>query len=138
MQEQPSCLCSRRILLEKTWTVTMPRRWTSALKMEVLRLWMRKPARVVRHCPWLMLELALVTLFNGLGGTPTTECAYVKSNVTDLAYFSSKVTFGTGGVEKVHDLGQLNELEKERLEEVKAQLKSEIDTGLKFAEGLSV
>merc|ERR1712066_538031 len=56
----------------------------------------------------------------GLSGTPTTECAYVKSNVTDLAYFSSKVTFGTGGVEKVHDLGELNDLEKERLEEVKA------------------
>lgn len=75
-------------------------------------------------------------VLNGLGGTPTTECAYVKSTVTDLAYFSSKVTFGTGGVEKVHDLGQLNDMEKERLEEVKAQLKSEIDTGLKFAESL--
>merc|ERR1712187_133281 len=77
-------------------------------------------------------------VLNGLGGTPTTECAYVKSSVTDLAYFSSKVTFGKNGVEKVHDLGELNDLEKERLEEVKAQLRSEIDTGLKFAEGLSV
>merc|ERR1712080_329628 len=27
----------------------------------------------------------------GLGGTPTTECAYVKSTVTDLPYFASKV-----------------------------------------------
>merc|ERR1712226_1425419 len=74
----------------------------------------------------------------GLGGTPTTECAYVKSSITELAYFSSKVTFGTGGVEKVHDLGTLNDIEKERLEEVKSQLKTEIETGLKFAEDLTV
>merc|ERR1712048_1056162 len=30
----------------------------------------------------------------GLSGTPTTECAYVQSNVVDLPYFTSKVTFG--------------------------------------------
>merc|ERR1711990_854208 len=37
----------------------------------------------------------------GLNGTPTTECAYVLTNVEpDVPYFTSKVTFGKGGVEK--------------------------------------
>merc|ERR1712137_1237601 len=53
----------------------------------------------------------------GLGGTPTTECAYVKSSVTDLPYFSSKVTFGKNGVERVHELGPMSDYEKTRLVE---------------------
>merc|ERR1712032_1794783 len=65
----------------------------------------------------------------GLAGTPTTECAYVASNITDLPYFSSKVTFGTKGVEKIHDIGPLNEYEQGRLAEASAQLKTEIDKG---------
>jgi len=69
----------------------------------------------------------------GLGGTPTTECAYVKSSVTDLPYFSSKVTFGKNGVEKVHELGPMTEYEKTRLVEASAQLKKEIEKGLEYA-----
>lgn len=72
-------------------------------------------------------------VLNGLSGTPTTECAYVMSSVTDLPYFSSKVTFGVNGVEKVHELGPMTEYEKTRLEEASAQLKTEIDKGLEFA-----
>merc|ERR550532_2199206 len=72
-------------------------------------------------------------VLHGLSGTPTTECAYVMSSVTDLPYFSSKVTFGKGGVEKVHELGPMTEYEKTRLEEASAQLKTEIDKGLEFA-----
>merc|ERR1712232_16359 len=42
----------------------------------------------------------------GLNGVPTTECAYVLSDVTPgCSYFTSKVTFGPKGVEKVHPLG---------------------------------
>lgn len=69
----------------------------------------------------------------GLGGTPTTECAYVMSNVTPLPYFSSKVTFGVTGVEKVHDLGPMTDYEKERLKEVSEQLMQEIQKGLDYA-----
>merc|ERR1712157_296933 len=72
----------------------------------------------------------------GLGGTPTTECAYVKSSVTDLPYFSSKVTFGKTGVEKVHDLGPMSDYEKTRLVEASAQLKTEIEKGLEYAASL--
>merc|ERR1711991_846941 len=72
-------------------------------------------------------------VLNGLSGTPTTECAYVKSDVHSLPYFSSKVTFGTSGVEKVHDLGTLSDHEKTRLAAATEKLKVEIDTGLEYA-----
>jgi len=73
-------------------------------------------------------------VLNGLSGTPTTECAYVQSSVVpELPYFSSKVTFGINGVEKVHELGPMSEHEKTRFVEVCAQLKTEIDKGLEYA-----
>merc|ERR1712157_61743 len=72
-------------------------------------------------------------VLNGLGGTPTTECAYVKSGVTELPYFTSKVTFGKNGVEKVHELGAMSDHEKTRLAEATEQLKAEIDKGLEWA-----
>merc|ERR1712087_504263 len=70
----------------------------------------------------------------GLQGRRRTECAYVASDITDLPYFTSKVVFGQNGVEKVLPLGKLNEHETKRLEEVKTQLKGEIETGVKYAE----
>jgi len=73
-------------------------------------------------------------VLNGLSGTPTTECAYVQSSVVpELPYFSSKVTFGVNGVEKVHELGPMSDHEKTRLAEVTEQLKGEIQRGLDYA-----
>merc|ERR1711994_956437 len=69
----------------------------------------------------------------GFLGRKRTECAYVASTVTDLPYFAQKVTFGEGGVVKVLPLGELNEHETKRLEEVKPVLQKEIDTGLEYA-----
>merc|ERR1711871_1362758 len=51
----------------------------------------------------------------GLNGTPTTECAYVASDVTDLPYFASRVVFGKNGVEKILPVGTLNSYEEKRL-----------------------
>merc|ERR1719281_350974 len=70
----------------------------------------------------------------GLSGRKRVECAYVKSDITDLPYFTSKVVFGSKGVEKVLGIGKLNEYEEKRLEEAKAQLKTEIETGMTYAE----
>jgi len=70
----------------------------------------------------------------GLSGRRRVECAYCKSDVTDLPYFAQKVVLGEGGITKVLPLGELNEHETKRLEEAKAQLKTEIETGLKYAE----
>lgn len=71
----------------------------------------------------------------GLSGRKRTECAYCKSDiVADLPYFTQKVVFGEGGIIKVLPIGELNEYETKRLEEAKTQLKTEIETGLKYAE----
>merc|ERR1711959_272815 len=70
----------------------------------------------------------------GLAGRRRVECAYVKSDVEGLGYFTSKVVFGEGGVKKVLPLGELNEHEKTRLEEAKTALKAEIETGTAYAE----
>merc|ERR1711908_140686 len=70
----------------------------------------------------------------GLSGRRRVECAYVKSSITELPYFASKVVFGEGGVTKVLPIGELNEHETKRLAEVKEVLKGEIESGTKYAE----
>merc|ERR1719410_1207047 len=55
----------------------------------------------------------------GLQGRRRVECAYVKSDISDLPYFTSKVVFGESGVSKVMPIGELNEYETKRLEEAK-------------------
>merc|ERR1712182_18677 len=73
-------------------------------------------------------------ILNGLNGTPSTECAYVVSDgVSSLPYFTTKVTFGTNGVEKVHPIGPLNDYEQKRLAQASSQLQTEIQTGLDYA-----
>merc|ERR1712039_1050767 len=78
------------------------------------------------------------SILSGLAGRKRVECAYVKSDVSDLPYFTSKVVFGPNGINKVLPYGKLNEYEEKRLEEAKAQLKSEIETGMKYAEETSL
>jgi len=71
----------------------------------------------------------------GLAGVPTTECAYVESSVQPgLKYFSSKVVFGKGGVERVLPLGKLSAHEQSRLEELIPILKDEVADGIAYAE----
>eukprot|EP00933_Yihiella_yeosuensis_P016854 TRINITY_DN1425_c0_g1_i1.p1 TRINITY_DN1425_c0_g1~~TRINITY_DN1425_c0_g1_i1.p1 ORF type:complete len:384 (-),score=106.80 TRINITY_DN1425_c0_g1_i1:240-1304(-) len=73
------------------------------------------------------------SVLKGLSGTPTDECSYVASTVTPLPYFSSRVTFGKNGVEKVHEIGKLNAHEEARLKEASAALEKEIAKGLEYA-----
>lgn len=74
-------------------------------------------------------------VLKGLAGEKALECAYVKSDVMPgLAYFTQKVVFGKGGIEKVLPIGKLNAHEQTRLEEVTAALKAEIETGVKYAD----
>merc|ERR1712115_91284 len=63
------------------------------------------------------------SVLSGLAGEPKVECAYVASDITDLPYFTSKVRFGSKGVEEVLPIGNLNAYEQKRLEEAKNQLK---------------
>ncbi|PWZ17962.1 Malate dehydrogenase, mitochondrial [Zea mays] len=72
----------------------------------------------------------------GLNGVPDiVECSFVQSTVTELPFFASKVRLGKNGVEEVLGLGELNEFEKKGLENLKGELKSSIDKGIKFAHG---
>ncbi|XP_078431590.1 malate dehydrogenase, mitochondrial-like [Wolffia australiana] len=70
----------------------------------------------------------------GLNGVPDiVECSYVQSTVTDLPFFASKVRLGKNGVEEVLGFGPLSDLEKEGLENLKAELKASIEKGIQFA-----
>ena len=70
-----------------------------------------------------------------LGGAPgVRECAYVaQDSVKGLAFFAHPVTFGTEGVEEIHDItGSLSADETARVEEAKKQLAGQIKKGLDF------
>ncbi|XP_066360605.1 malate dehydrogenase, mitochondrial-like [Miscanthus floridulus] len=72
----------------------------------------------------------------GLNGVPDiVECSFVQSTMTELPFFASKVRLGKNGVEEVLGLGELNDFEKKGLENLKAELKSSIEKGIKFAHG---
>merc|ERR1719356_438768 len=51
------------------------------------------------------------SILAGLMGKKRIECAYGKSDITELPYFASKVQFGEKGVMKVLPLGDMNEYE---------------------------
>merc|ERR1712060_847105 len=70
-------------------------------------------------------------------GTEVVEAKGGKGSATlSMAYAGAR--FGKGGIVKVLPLGELNEYETKRLDEAKAQLKTEIETGLKYAEANSL
>merc|ERR1719414_2449643 len=101
-------------------------------------LWRQRAAKAAPFSRWPMQGQGSARLLAGLSGRKRTECAYCKSDVTDLPYFTQKVVFGEGGIVKVLPIGELNEYETKRPEEAKAQLKSEIESGLKYAEANSL
>jgi malate dehydrogenase len=79
------------------------------------------------------------SILAGLSGRRRVECAYVASTIEeDFPYFTSKVVFGEKGVTKVLPVGNLSDYEKTRMAECKAALKTEIETGLKYAEANSL
>merc|ERR1712129_282125 len=50
----------------------------------------------------------------GLSGKKRVECAYCKSDITDLPYFTQKVVLGEGGIVKVLPIGKLSDYETGR------------------------
>eukprot|EP00747_Dinoflagellata_sp_TGD_P143679 gnl/TRDRNA2_/TRDRNA2_176421_c0_seq4.p1 gnl/TRDRNA2_/TRDRNA2_176421_c0~~gnl/TRDRNA2_/TRDRNA2_176421_c0_seq4.p1 ORF type:complete len:423 (-),score=97.32 gnl/TRDRNA2_/TRDRNA2_176421_c0_seq4:166-1434(-) len=74
------------------------------------------------------------SILSGLNGKERTECAYVMSDACEgLPFFAGKVVFGKKGVVKCCPIGKLSAHEKTRLEEVKAALTKEINSGLEYA-----
>jgi malate dehydrogenase len=67
------------------------------------------------------------------GEANVVECTYVESNVVpNTRFFASKVTLGKNGVEKIHDLGKLDEFEQQKLKEMLPDLQSQIEKGVEF------
>jgi len=74
-------------------------------------------------------------VLSGLSGQRTVETAFVKQVDGPCPYFSSRVTFGRTGVEKVHKIGgKLSPHEKTSLGEVVELLKRDVQDGLDYAE----
>lgn len=67
------------------------------------------------------------------GESDVVECAYVKSDLTEAAYFANPVQLGPNGVEKNLGYGDLNEYEQELLKEAIPELLKNIKTGEDFA-----
>lgn len=52
------------------------------------------------------------------GKTGVVECTFIKSSVTDAAYFATPVRLGKGGVEENLGLPSLSAFEEKKLKEV--------------------
>jgi len=73
-------------------------------------------------------------VLRGLAGRRGSECAFVKSDLSELSYFASPVTFGRTGIERVPQLpNNLSAFEQERLNEATGLLRTEVEAGLEYA-----
>lgn len=68
------------------------------------------------------------------GESGIVECAYVQSNVTDLDFFASNVLLSQEGARKVFELGEMDEYEKNALNELKEELNNSINRGYKYVQ----
>jgi len=67
------------------------------------------------------------------GEANVVECAYVKSDaVKGAEYFSTPVTLGPNGVEKIHGTGKLTSFEQKLLEAAMSELNTNIKAGAEF------
>ncbi|XP_075983442.1 malate dehydrogenase 2 [Anticarsia gemmatalis] len=74
------------------------------------------------------------SVLRGLNGeSNVVECAYVKSDITEAAYFANPVVLGKNGVEKNLGYGKLNAYEQELLKAAMPELLKNIKTGEDFA-----
>ena len=63
------------------------------------------------------------------------ECAFVSSQATDLAFFSTKVQLGRTGATAVLPIGILSEFEKAGMEAMLPELSASIEKGEEFGKG---
>lgn len=73
------------------------------------------------------------SVLRGLAGeSNVVECAYVKSSLTEAAYFANPVVLGKNGVDKNLGYGTLNAFEQQLLKAAMPELLKNIETGEKF------
>jgi malate dehydrogenase len=70
----------------------------------------------------------------GLSGEKgVTECTFVESTITDATFFSSPVTLGKEGVEKIHGYGTVNAYEEKLIADMMPDLISQAKKGVEWA-----
>lgn len=74
-------------------------------------------------------------ILKGLSGESVTACAFVESNLTEAAYFASPCKLGPNGVEQVLPFGEISAYEKQWLDKMMPELKTQIQKGIDFAHG---
>ncbi|CAH0402891.1 unnamed protein product [Chilo suppressalis] len=75
------------------------------------------------------------SILRGIKGQPDIiECAYVRSDVADLKYFSNPVLLGQNGICWNLGYGKLSEFEQKLLEDAVPELRQDIERGEKFIE----
>lgn len=74
---------------------------------------------------------SLLEAMNGREGV--VECAFIKSDLTEAAYFASPVLLGKNGVEKNLGIGNLSDYEKRLVEQAMPELVGNIKKGEAFA-----
>jgi len=75
----------------------------------------------------------------GRAGQPCAETALVKTDIyPGVSYFSTKVTFGPEGVEKVHPVGPISPKEQAHLDLAVKTLEADIQEGLAYAENMDL
>jgi len=74
-----------------------------------------------------------LSLVKALQGESVTECAYVAVEGMETSFFALPVVLGKNGIESIPALPELNTFEKEKVSEMISTLKSNIDTGIQFA-----
>ncbi|RWS28332.1 malate dehydrogenase-like protein [Leptotrombidium deliense] len=73
------------------------------------------------------------SLLLALSGKPNvTECAFIKSDVTESSYFSTPLVLGKNGVEKNLGLGKLSDYEQKAVNACLSELKNSIKKGEQF------
>jgi malate dehydrogenase len=78
-------------------------------------------------------RMAESVLLAKTGEKNVVECTYVESSIVEgLPFFSSKVVLGPEGVAEFLPLGELNDLEKAGMEEMRELLTKNIEAGIAF------
>lgn len=73
------------------------------------------------------------SLLEALNGKEVVECSYVKSDVTEAAYFSTPIRIDKNGLKENLGLGKLSDYEKKMVEQCIPELKASIKKGEEFA-----
>lgn len=74
------------------------------------------------------------SLLDALAGKEgVVECAFIRSDITSVPYFSTRLELGPEGVEKNLGLGELTDFEKKLVDACVPELQKSIEKGEKFA-----